>query len=56
MARVAGRIQDRRVLRLIRSYLTAGVLTNGLFEASQEGAPQGGPLTPPTMVQNFRLI
>jgi len=46
MARVAGRIQDRRVLRLIRSYLTAGVLTNGLFEASREGAPQGGPLSP----------
>jgi RNA-directed DNA polymerase len=46
MARVAGRIQDRRVLRLIRSDLTAGVLTNGLFEASREGAPQGGPLSP----------
>src|SRR5689334_3837683 len=46
MARVAARIQDRRVLRLIRSYLTAGVLNNGLFEASQEGAPQGGPLSP----------
>ena len=46
MARVAARIQDRRVLRLIRSYLTAGVLTNGLFEASREGAPQGGPLSP----------
>src|SRR6476659_4900970 len=46
MARVAGRIQDRRVLRLIRSDRTAGVLTNGLFEASREGAPQGGPLSP----------
>jgi len=46
MARVAARIQDRRVLRLIRSYLTAGVLNNGLFEASREGAPQGGPLSP----------
>jgi len=34
------------VLRLIRSYLTAGVLNNGLFEASREGAPQGGPLSP----------
>src|SRR6188474_375475 len=56
MARVAGRIQDRRVLRLIRSYLTAGVLTNGLFEASRDGAPQGGPLTPPTMVQNMPSI
>src|SRR5450631_2400524 len=46
MARVAARIPDRRVLRLIRSYLTAGVLNNGLFEASREGTPQGGPLSP----------
>ena len=45
-ARVAARIRDRRVLRLIRSYLTAGVLNNGLFETSQEGTPQGGPLSP----------
>src|SRR5436853_2421724 len=44
MARVAVRITDRRVLRLIRSYLTAGVLNNGLFETSREGTPQGGPL------------
>ena len=46
MVRVAARIPDRRVLRLIRSYLTAGVLNNGLFETSQEGTPQGGPITP----------
>jgi RNA-directed DNA polymerase len=46
IARVAARIPDRRVLRLIRSYLTAGVLNNGLFEASREGTPQGGPLSP----------
>ena len=46
MARVAARIPDRRVLRLIRSYLTAGVLNNGLIEASREGTPQGGPLSP----------
>jgi RNA-directed DNA polymerase len=46
MARVAARIPDRRVLRLIRSYLTAGVLNNGLFEISREGTPQGGPLSP----------
>ena len=46
MARVAARIPDRRVLRLIRSYLTAGVLNNGLFETSREGTPQGGPLSP----------
>ena len=48
MARVAVRITDRRVLRLIRSYLTAGVLNNGRFETSREETPQGGPLTPRT--------
>jgi RNA-directed DNA polymerase len=46
MAAVAARVSDRRVLRLIRSYLTAGVLANGLFEVSREGTPQGGPLSP----------
>lgn len=46
MAAVAARVADRRVLRLIRSYLTAGVLDNGLFESSREGTPQGGPLSP----------
>lgn len=37
MAAVAARVSDRRILRLIRRYLTAGVLNNGLFEASREG-------------------
>ena len=46
MAAVAARVADRRVLRLIRGYLTAGVLEGGLFEASREGTPQGGPLSP----------
>jgi RNA-directed DNA polymerase len=46
MATVASRVADRRLLRLIRSLLTAGVLDNGLFEASEEGTPQGGPLSP----------
>ncbi|MGD0188244.1 MAG: group II intron reverse transcriptase/maturase [Roseiarcus sp.] len=46
MAAIAARVADRRLLRLIRSFLTAGVLDNGLFEASREGTPQGGPLSP----------
>src|SRR5206468_10144475 len=46
MAAVAARVSDRRVLRLIRGYLTAGVLDNGLFESSREGTPQGGPISP----------
>ena len=46
MAAVAARVSDRRVLRVIRGYLTAGVLDGGLFEESREGTPQGGPLSP----------
>ena len=46
VAAVAARVSGRRLLRLIRSYLTAGVLDNGLFETSREGVPQGGPLSP----------
>src|SRR6516225_5719244 len=46
MAAVAARVSDRRVLRLIRGYLTAGVLDGGLFEKSRKGTPQGGPLSP----------
>ena len=46
MAAVAARVADRRLLRLIRSFLTAGALDNGRFEASEEGTPQGGPPSP----------
>jgi RNA-directed DNA polymerase len=46
MAAVAARVSDQRVLRLVRGFLTAGVLCDGLVEASVEGTPQGGPLSP----------
>ena len=46
MARIAKRIADKRLLRLIRSYLKAGVLAGGLVRATDEGVPQGGPLSP----------
>ena len=40
------RINDATTLHLIRSYLRAGVMENGLFSATEEGVPQGGPLSP----------
>jgi RNA-directed DNA polymerase len=46
MSRLARRIKDKRVLRLIRGYLQAGMMSNGLTTARREGAPQGGPLSP----------
>ena len=46
MARVARRIGDKRLLRLIRRYLTAGVMIEGVAQAREEGTPQGGPLSP----------
>jgi len=46
MAQVAKRVPDKRVLRLIRAFLTAGALDDGAFVNSREGTPQGGPLSP----------
>jgi RNA-directed DNA polymerase len=46
MSRLARRIKDKRVLRLIRRYLQAGMMSNGVAMARREGTPQGGPLSP----------
>ncbi len=46
MGKVAKRIEDRRVLGLIRRYLDAGIMANGVTVERHEGTPQGGPLSP----------
>jgi len=46
MGRLAKRIADRRVLGLIRRYLEAGIMVNGVVMERYEGTPQGGPLSP----------
>ena len=46
MARVARKVDDRKILRLIRSYLEAGVMVGGIKQATAEGTPQGSPLSP----------
>lgn len=46
MSRVARRVKDKRLLKLIRAFLNSGVLVDGLFSGTPEGTPQGGPLSP----------
>ena len=46
MGRIAGVIRDKRVLHLIGEYLRRGAMVEGLVQASVEGTPQGGPLSP----------
>ena len=53
MGLVAKRVTDKRVLKLIRSCLTAGVLAEGLVSPTEEGTPQGGPLSP--LLSNLML-
>ena len=46
MAKIAERVSDKRLLKLIRTFLTAGVMEGGLVSPVDEGTPQGGPLSP----------
>lgn len=46
MAKIAVQVSDKRLLKLIRAFLTAGVLEDGLVSPVDEGTPQGGPLSP----------
>jgi RNA-directed DNA polymerase len=53
MGLVAKRVSDKRILKFIRGCLTAGVLADGLVSPSEEGTPQGGPLSP--LLSNLML-
>jgi len=46
MAKIAERVGDKRLLKLIRAFLTAGVMEDGLVRPVDEGTPQGGPVSP----------
>jgi len=53
MGQIAKRVEDKRLLKLIRAFLNAGVMENGLVSPSVEGTPQGGPLSP--LLSNLML-
>ena len=53
MARLVRRVKDKRVLKLIRAYLESGVMMNGVVMETEEGTPQGGPLSP--LLSNIML-
>lgn len=53
MARVARKVQDKRLLKLIRSYVEAGIMADGVRQPVSEGTPQGSPLSP--LLSNIML-
>src|SRR6266581_1044147 len=53
MGQVAKQVEDKRLLKLLRAFLNAGVMENGLVSPSVEGTPQGGPSTPLTQKITF---
>jgi RNA-directed DNA polymerase len=53
MGIIAKRIEDKRIIKMIRKYLQAGVMINGCCMASEEGTPQGGPISP--LLSNIML-
>lgn len=53
MSRVARKVKDKKILLLIRRFLQAGVMENGLVQVTEEGTPQGGPLSP--LLSNIML-
>lgn len=46
MARLARHVRDKRVLKIVRAFLNAGIMQNGVVVSREEGTPQGGPLSP----------
>lgn len=53
MERIRKKVEDKRILTLIRRYLKAGVMENGISQVNTEGTPQGGPLSP--LLSNIML-
>ena len=53
MGFIAKRVADKRILKLIRGFLTAGAMEGGLVSPTEEGTPQGGPLSP--LLSNLML-
>lgn len=53
MSRVARKVKDKRVLKLVRAYLNAGIMADGVVRHSGEGTPQGSPLSP--LLSNIML-